>query len=173
MDFIGYKVAAGETLAIVATENEDGQLLRRPHITNIALGPNPKPGRHTVFAEGNGAKAVVGTLEMGRCEQFTVDLPVNVRFSHSGKSDVYLSGYLTMSEEAVGMMEDDYEDDEDDEDEEAYEDDDLDADGSEAPQAVPLQQLMPSRVSIIFQTQALMSALALHLSFRMLVQHPP
>ena len=138
--FVGYKVAAGEKLDIVQAVSIQG--MRRPHITNIALGPDPKSGRHTVYVEGDGAKGkiVVGTLEKGRCEQFTVDLPVDVQYSHSGKSDVYLSGFTTTSGQEGS---DEEEDDEFDEEADDFDDED----DVDAPQAVPLPQLMPSRVS--------------------------
>ena len=141
VEFLGLKVAAGKSLALTEQLPEDDQteITHRPHITNVALGPNPKPGRHTVFAQGNGMKAVVGTLEMGRCEQFQVDLVArDIVFSHTGKSDVYLTGYNTMSAAAA------YFDDmsEEDDDEESEDDEDV-------PNGVPMQQqqLLPSRVS--------------------------
>ncbi len=140
VEFLGVKVAAGKTYALTDTVPEDDQIgiTHRSHITNVALGPDPKPGRHTVFAQGNGMKAVVGTLEMGRCEQFQVDFVArDIVFSHTGKSDVYLTGYNTTSS---AYFDDMSEEDDDDEDE----DDDADV-----PQGIPLQQsqLMPSRVS--------------------------
>lgn len=137
VEFLGFKVSAGKSFSLSDLIPEDDiGVAHRPHITNVALGPDPKPGRHTVFAEGNGTKAVVGTLEMGRCEQFQIDFVArDLVFSHTGKSDIYLTGYNTTSTPYFEGTsdEDDEEDSEDDED---------------VPQGIPLKrsQLMPSKV---------------------------
>ncbi|DBA67411.1 TPA: hypothetical protein ACH3X2_001701 [Trebouxia sp. C0005] len=72
VEFLGLRVPAGKPLAIPKFVPEDDQtgITHRPHITGVALGPKPKPGRHTVFAHGNGMEAVVGTLEMGAASSF-------------------------------------------------------------------------------------------------------
>lgn len=134
-ELIGAKVPAGDSVSL------DGGVvsghLETPHITQVALGANPKPGRHTVFIEANDTKVAIGTLEKDRCEQFQVDFVANdMVFSHTGKSDVYLSGYNSISAFDVESDEEDYEDEEDEDDE-------------DAPAAVPLQQqkLMSSKVS--------------------------
>ena len=50
------------------------------HATQVALGPNPAPGRHTVMAfknRGGSGKEKgfpIGTLEVGKTEQFSIDL---------------------------------------------------------------------------------------------------
>ena len=142
VEFLGFKVSAGKSFSLSDLIPEDDfGVAHRPHITNVALGPDPKPGRHTVFAEGSGTKAVVGTLEMGRCEQFQIDFVArDLVFSHTGKSDIYLTGYNTTSTPYFEGMsdEDDEEDSEDDED---------------VPQGIPLKknQLMPSKVLATLQ----------------------
>lgn len=137
VEFLGFKVPAGKSFSLSdLVPVDDMGVAHRPHITNVALGPDPKPGRHTVFAQGNGTKAVVGTLEIGRCEQFQIDLVAcDLIFSHTGKSDIYLTGYNTTSTPYFDGMSDD-DDDEDSEDDE------------EAPEGVPLKksQLMSSKV---------------------------
>ncbi|KAL3154496.1 hypothetical protein ABBQ32_013958 [Trebouxia sp. C0010 RCD-2024] len=137
VEFLGFKVPAGKSFSLSdLVPVDDMGVAHRPHITNVALGPDPKPGRHTVFAQGNGTKAVVGTLEMGRCEQFQIDLVAcDLIFSHTGKSDIYLTGYNTTSTPYFEGMSDE-DDDEDSEDDE------------EAPAGVPLlrkSQLMSSK----------------------------
>ena len=143
VDFLGFKVAAGKLFSLSDLIPEDiGGVAHRPHITNVALGPNPKPGRHTVFAEGSGTKAVVGTLEMGRCEQFQIDFVArDLVFSHTGKSDIYLTGYNTTSRSYFDDMSDEDDEDEDEDEEESEDDQDV-------PQGVPLKrsQLMSSKV---------------------------
>ncbi len=147
IEFLGLRVPAGKPLAIPKFVPEDDQtgITHRPHITGVALGPKPKPGRHTVFARGNGMEAVIGTLEMGRCEQFQVDLVArDITFSHNGTSDIYLSGYSTTSAAYFDDMS------EEDDDEESEEDEDV-------PDGVPMQRNkpLPSQVSI---TSAFVSA---------------
>jgi len=140
IEFLGLRVPAGKPLAIPKFVPEDDQsgITHRPHITGVALGPKPKPGRHTVFARGNGMEAVVGTLEMGRCEQFQVDLVArDITFSHNGTSDIYLSGYNTTSAAYFDDMS------EEDDDEESEEDEDV-------PEGVPMQRHtpLPSQVNM-------------------------
>lgn len=141
VEFLGFQVAAGQSYSLSdLIQEDDVGLAVRPHITNVALGPNPKPGRHTVIAESQSLKAVIGTLEMGRCEQFQVDLVArDVTFSHTGKSDVHLTGYCTSSSPYIEGMSDDEDDDEDSEDDD------------EVPAGIPLKksQLMPSKVIYI------------------------
>lgn len=140
VEFLGFQVAAGQSYSLSdLIQEDDVGLAVRPHITNVALGPNPKSGRHTVIAESKSLKAVIGTLEMGRCEQFQVDLVArDVTFSHTGKSEVHLTGYCTSSSPYFEGMSDE-------DDEEESEDDD------EVPAGVPLKksQLMPSQVIYI------------------------
>lgn len=61
-----------------------------------ALGIKPKPGPHVVFVEKGGVKYAIGTLEAGRCSQFSCDITFamdEVKLSHSGPSEVHLTGY--------------------------------------------------------------------------------
>ena len=112
------------------------------HITGCALGENPDQGPHVVKVipydvNGKaGREVALGTLVSGRTDQFPVDFGMSdtMAFRHSGKSTVYLTGYLTRSfASGYGSDEDDYDFDEDEEDSESESDDD------EAPDAVPLR----------------------------------
>ena len=138
VEFLGFQVSAGKSYSLSDLIAEDDvDIAVRPHITNVALGPNPKPGRHTVIAESKGSRAVVGTLEMGRCEQFQVDLVArDLTFSHTGKSEIHLTGYCTSSSPYMDGISDE------DDDEESEDDD-------EVPTGVPLKksQLMSSKVT--------------------------
>ena len=96
------------------------------HATQVALGPNPAPGRHTVMAirspggTGKGRAFPIGTLEAGKTEQFSIDLMWSmlrgdggsdgseriadggvgfgdISFMHTGMSDVYITGYKTVT----------------------------------------------------------------------------
>ena len=133
-EFFGVKVPANESVSL-----EGGLIgghVETPHITQVALGANPKPGRHTVFIEANDSKVAIGTLEKDRCEQFQVDFVANdMVFSHTGKSEVYMSGYNTMSAFEVESSEEESEEEDDDED---------------VPAAVPLKQNkpMPTKVNV-------------------------
>jgi len=102
VEFLGLRVPAGKPLAIPKSVSEDDQtgLTHRPHITGVALGPKPKPGRHTVFARGNG---------------------MDITFSHNGTSDIYLSGYNTTSAAYFDDMSEEDDDEESDEDEDVPE----------------------------------------------------
>lgn len=133
------------------------------HATQVALGPNPAPGRHTVMAvkslgaSGKGRAFPIGTLEVGKTEQFSIDLMWSmvgdgaggavgfdggdVSFMHTGKSDVYITGYKTVT----SMLDDErgYSGGESDEDEfssEEESDEDESEDDEEAPPGVPLLQ---------------------------------
>lgn len=65
------------------------------HVTQAALGLNPKAGRHVVLA----GKGVIGSLELGRCEHFPLDLifTCDTTFTVVGPSEAHLSGYTTTS----------------------------------------------------------------------------
>ena len=133
-ELIGAKVSAGQSVSLdggVVSGN-----LETPHITQVALGADPKPGRHTVFIEANDTKVAIGTLEKDRCEQFQVDIVANdMVFSHTGKSDIYVSGYNSISAFDIESSEE--------------ESNDKDEDDEDVPAAVPLRQqnLMPSKVN--------------------------
>ena len=116
---------------------EDHDCLETVHTTQVALGSDPAPGRHTVFITSMSGKYAIGTLERGRCEQFPIDLMAasDMKFSHSGDSDVYVSGYKTLtmlgSDDEGHYMYDESEEEEEQEDDE------------KAPAAVPLNGKKP------------------------------
>eukprot|EP00894_Picocystis_sp_ML_P003318 jgi/Pico_ML_1/53835/g4310.t1 len=69
------------------------------HITQVALEPGSSPGKSTtLYIEVAGTKFALGTLEQGRCEQFSLDVVVDETFelSHSGKGVVSVTGYRTL-----------------------------------------------------------------------------
>lgn len=108
--YFGIEVKPGKTVhlgsAAGASDDDDDDGVSLVHATQVALGPDPAPGRHTVFAVQDGARTPVGTLQAGVCEQFTLDLMWSalagvpgaaVAFAHSGASPVYVSGYKTVT----------------------------------------------------------------------------
>ena len=134
------------------------------HATQVALGPNPAPGRHTVMAfknRGGSGKEKgfpIGTLEVGKTEQFSIDLMWSmvggggggaggdgagfdggeVSFSHTGKSDVFITGYKTvtsMLDNALGYSGGE----EEESDEEDFSSDEEEESDEEAPEGVPLK----------------------------------
>lgn len=136
------------------------------HATQVALGPNPSPGRHTVMAvkslggTGKGRAFPIGTLEVGKTEQFSIDLMWSmldadggsrfdggcgdVSFMHTGKSDVYITGYKSVTsllDDERGYSGGEEESDDDEEEEEDYSsEEEVESDDEEAPQGVPLLQ---------------------------------
>jgi hypothetical protein len=137
VEFVGWRVPPKEEVSV--TEDFDGEVLETIHTTQVALGDDPAPGRHTIFVTSSSGRYAIGTLEKGRCEHFSVDFTTggvadSLKFSHSGASDVYITGYKTQS---TFMTDDDDEYRADDSEEE----DDEDAD--EPPQAVPLGRKKP------------------------------
>ena len=70
------------------------------HITQAALGDKPKTGRNIVYAVTGKDKFAVGTLEVGRVEQFSLDLMLasDVSFQTQGPNEVYLTGYKYASQ---------------------------------------------------------------------------
>ena len=108
--YFGREVPPGKTVHLTPTDaadDDDDDGVSLVHVTQVALGPTPAPGRHTVFAVHDGAKVPVGTLQVGVCEQFAVDLMWSalagaphagaVAFAHTGASSVYVSGYKTVT----------------------------------------------------------------------------
>ena len=95
VDFYGLHVPPGKSAHIAP------QLLDREgcsvsiHLTQVALGSEPAAGPLTVFAVRDKSNYAIGTLEKGRCEQFSVDYmcTTDVAFRHSGQTNVYLTGY--------------------------------------------------------------------------------
>eukprot|EP00891_Asterochloris_glomerata_P004127 jgi/Astpho2/4127/Aster-01271 len=111
------------------------------HLTQVALGSNPKSEKE---------KLAIGTLQMGVCEHFQIDYMTSqdTYYSHSGPSDVYLTGYQTMTSfeswKQQHMSPEDYEDMEfgDDDDDsspgEPSSDDEDSEDEGDVPNGVPL-----------------------------------
>lgn len=93
MDFYGVSVSSGTTVEVPIQNVEDSSVIL--HITQVALGANPKAGPHTVFVVRDGQEFAIGTLEKGRCEQFSVELSctTDLSFRHSGQTDIHLTGY--------------------------------------------------------------------------------
>ncbi len=124
VDFVGLRVGPKEDVSLELYQDQD--CLETVHTTQVALGPDPAPGRHTVFVTSMSGKYAIGTLEKGRCEQFSVDFMAadDMKFSHSGDSDVYITGYKTMTvlgsdDEGQYMYDEDEEEEEEEDDEEA------------------------------------------------------
>ncbi|KAK9810600.1 hypothetical protein WJX73_003476 [Symbiochloris irregularis] len=121
VELYGLKVTGDKPVSIAPhLTDEDGSSVSL-HLTQIALGAKPSAGPHTVFAKLGGSQFAVGTLEKGRCEQFSVDymLTTDASFSHSGSSEVFLTGYRHISpllDNMAGM--DEYSEEDDDEDDE-------------------------------------------------------
>lgn len=76
---------------------------RWPHPTRppqAALGDKAKNGAHTIFVEKEGEKFALGTLDRERCTHFSLDIHIatdSITISHTGKSDVYITGYEAIS----------------------------------------------------------------------------
>ncbi|KAK9823332.1 hypothetical protein WJX72_001993 [[Myrmecia] bisecta] len=124
VEFFGIKVPKGKPVVVNQEHDQVEDAIIAVHATQVALGESPQSGRHTIFAEAKGGKFVIGTLEKDRCEQFQVDYMATdeVRFSHSGNSDVYITGYKT----TTPTLDDDmpgYDMDDSSEEEEEAEDD--------------------------------------------------
>ncbi len=134
MEFVGWKIGAKEEVSV--SQQEDDDVLQTFHTTQVAFGEAPAPGRHTVFVTTSSGKYAIGTLEKGKCEQFSIDFMAGaaeeLTFSHTGSSDVFITGYKTQSvflsddDEGMIMGEDEIDDDEEDDD--------------EAPEGVPLRR---------------------------------
>ncbi len=65
-----------------------------------ALGDKPKQGGHTIFVEKDGEKFALGTLDKDKCTHFSLDIHLAtdvMKLSHTGKSEVYLTGYEAVS----------------------------------------------------------------------------
>ena len=138
-EFYGLRVPAGKAVATGPAAGGQGEdTLQAVHLTQVALGAAAAPGRHTIFASTGGAKFAVGTLVQGQCEQFAVDYMAtdSIEFSHTGASDVFLTGYKTTSSLMDSFPDDSDQDlDEDEEDEEdEFDDDDEPPAGVQLPQ---------------------------------------
>jgi hypothetical protein len=116
------------------------------HITGCALGEKATNDRHVIKAiphsvEGKQqGEVALGTLQAGRTDQFALDFGISrtTGFRHTGKSSVWLSGYLTRSYASDFGSDEEYSMDDSEEDEEEEEESDSESDDEEAPAAVPL-----------------------------------
>lgn len=94
------------------------------HLTNLALGPSPADGPHTISVVVNGVECVLATLGTGpgMAYQHPLDclLDSTVTFKNHGKTAIHISGFWTIAEgdEEGG--------DEGDESESSEEDEELD-----------------------------------------------
>lgn len=134
MEFVGWQIKPKEEVRV--SEEEDEDILQTIHTTQVALGDNPAAGRHTIFVTTNCGRYAIGTLEKGRCEQFSIDFMAGaaeeLSFSHTGSSDIFITGYKTRSvfmSDDEGMIEGDEDEEDEDEDDE-----------EEAPNALPLRR---------------------------------
>ena len=112
----------------VKIEDEDDVTTR---ITNVALGPKPKPGSAVVTLETGGGKSIVlCTLNPDGEKSFQLNLPIDDSFSikHTGASPVYLTGYTETMEADEGADGEDGDDDDDDDEDEKDGDGDDDED---------------------------------------------
>jgi hypothetical protein len=116
------------------------------HITGCALGEKATSDRHVIKAIPHSVdgkqqgEVALGTLQAGRTDQFALDFGISrtTGFRHTGKSSVWLSGYLTRSFASDFGSEEDYSMDEDDGDEDEESESESESDDDEAPAAVPL-----------------------------------
>ena len=182
---------AGKSVTIAAAFDDDE--LETIHFTQVALGPKPAKGPHTIFIENEGkhfhripkftrkpcplsnifnqfppngrlfaiadGKFAVGTLDREKCTQFSMDITIasdDVSISHTGESEVHVTGYRTIA--IVGYegdeefeedgMEDglrryrkvELESSDDEEDDEEEDEEDESSEDEEPPRAVPLQK---------------------------------
>lgn len=126
--------------------DDEIQAMELLHITNMALGEEPKEGaRYTVSVacEGSSGAIPVGTLLAGKIEQAQLDLIFSdeLLIFHSGPTSVFLSGYRSVSYALPSDIEDDS-DDEFDGEEDSSEDED------QAPELVPANGIAPRQVQV-------------------------
>lgn len=122
-EFWGVEVKPGKKVRVKLDDADDVVL----HITQVALGPNPKEGDATVLLEMDGKRWPIGTLSSSDNTEFTLDLPIDDTFTirHTGPSAIYLTGYT----ETVEEDEEDDVDEDDDGDNDDADDEDEDGDG--------------------------------------------
>lgn len=126
VELFGTKVPTGKTITMGKEDSDT--MVTTVQITSVALGEKAGDGRTVVYCGNGSSEWVMGSLIPGRCEQFQVDYmgrqPITLR--HTGKGDVYVSGFKTLTllededeDEETPVFEDtDEDEDEDDEDEE-------------------------------------------------------
>ena len=95
VEFYGLVVPPGKDVHIAPHLRDKEGCSVSIHLTQVALGPEPTAGPHTVLAASGKSKYAIGTLEKGRTDQFSVDYmcTTDVSFRNSGQSMVFLTGY--------------------------------------------------------------------------------
>ncbi|KAG7669428.1 hypothetical protein Ndes2526B_g05758 [Nannochloris sp. 'desiccata'] len=151
--FIGKLIPSGKSVTIAADFDDDE--LETIHFTQVALGPKPAKGPHTIFIENGDGKFAVGTLDRENCTQFSMDITIacdDVTISHTGESEVHLTGYRTVAIVGLGEVDDEFGNGEEDGlrlyrkaprgsfDEEDDDEDEESSDDEEPPRAVPLEK---------------------------------
>lgn len=114
----------------------DDTTMEMYHITNIALGENPKSGLNTLKINYDGTEFVLATLDKDKgVYQLALDtvLEKTAAFVNTGSTPIFLSGYKTVSTLDDADYDDDYSGEEEDED-----------DDDEPPAGVPLGNGMVS-----------------------------
>lgn len=88
-------------------------MIETVHLTQVALGANPAKGPHVVYiTKEDGEKIAICTLDSDRFPHTSINITVAtgaISISHTGNSDVFVSGYRTTSLSLAGLDdEDDY-----------------------------------------------------------------
>ena len=106
VDFFGLRIPSAKAASLAPQLHSEDGCTVSIHITQVALGASAAAGPHTVFAVRDKADFAIGTLEQGRCDQFAVDFMCTtaVVFRHSGRADVYLTGYRYVAAEAARSL---------------------------------------------------------------------
>uniref|UniRef100_A0A383WIA0 Nucleoplasmin-like domain-containing protein n=1 Tax=Tetradesmus obliquus TaxID=3088 RepID=A0A383WIA0_TETOB len=143
LEFWSLEIPPGKTVEAKITDMSG--VFEIVHITGCALGEKATNDRHVIKAIPHSVdgkqqgEVALGTLAAGRTDQFALDFGISrtTGFRHTGKSSVWLSGYLTRSFASDLGSDDEYSMDED-EDEDEDEESESGSDDDEAPAAVPL-----------------------------------
>jgi len=146
MQFWAVEVPPGKKAKVEMNVESDDEIqaMELLHITNMALGEEPKEGaRYTVSVacEGSSGAIPVGTLLAGKIEQAQLDLIFSdeLLIFHSGPTSVFLSGYRSVSYALPSDIEDDSDDEFDGEDDSSEDED-------QAPELVPANGIAPRQV---------------------------
>ena len=93
--FWGLRIPAGREIAL-RDQLDSSEYVFTAHFTQVALGSDPRSGKHTVYLRNRRGKFAIGTLEDRCCTQFSIDLfdesTNDLFFSHTGSSSVYITG---------------------------------------------------------------------------------
>jgi len=143
LQFWGIEVPPGkEGVSVDVEQNED--YMELIHLTNVALGIKAKKDqRVTLFMElPEGQRHVLGSLELGRCEQFTLETVQGGLFKlvHNGDHPISVTGYKHTTVNDFSDLEEDEDEDEDEEEEQEEEDD------GAVPQGVPIQMMPKNKL---------------------------